>query len=94
MRSYDIVPVVTEKSTLASQEGKYHFYVPTKANKIEIKKQLEAMYGTKVDSVNVIPVKAKTRLVGRGREITRRKPKKKVIVTFVGNKHIDINAIK
>lgn len=94
MKSYDIVPVVTEKSTLASQEGKYHFYAPVSANKIEIKKQLQAMYGAKVDSVNVIPVKAKTRVVGRGREITKRKPKKKVIVTFEGGKHIDINAIK
>lgn len=94
MITYDIVPVVTEKSTLASQEGKYHFYVPSNANKIEIKKQLEVMYGTKVDSVNTIPVKAKTRIVGRGKEITKRKSRKKVIVTFEGNKHIDINAIK
>lgn len=94
MFTFNIVPVVTEKSTLDSQNGKYHFVVPSSANKIEVKKQLEKMYGEKVDSVNIIKVKPKTRIVGRGKEITKRKPRKKVIVTFEKGKTIDINAIK
>ncbi len=94
MYEITFTPVVTEKSTLDSAEGKYHFFVPGSANKIEVKKQLEVMYGKKVDKVHVINTKGKTRLVGRGRLMTKRRPMKKIIVTFKGGETIDLNKIK
>jgi len=94
MTIFNIVPVVTEKSTLDSQRGAYHFYIPANINKIEAAKQLEKMYGAKVESVKVINVRSKKRTVGRSKVITRRRPKKKIIVTFADKKTIDINAIK
>lgn len=88
-----ITPLITEKSTFESQEGKYHFYVPKNANKIEIKKQLEKMYGKKVQKVTISNSNAKLRLVGRSRTITKRPARKKAIVTFINKEHVDLNKI-
>jgi len=93
MYKFAITPVVTEKSTQESTEGKYHFFVPKSANKIEVKKQLEKMYGEKIASINSYNTRQKTRIVGRGREITKRPSKKRVVVTFKDNKTIDIAKI-
>jgi len=47
-----IKPIITEKATLGSERfNKYTFLVDTKANKVEIKKAVEAAYGVTVDSV-------------------------------------------
>jgi len=47
-----IKPIITEKATLGSERfNKYTFLVDTKANKVEIKKAVEAAYGVSVDSV-------------------------------------------
>lgn len=67
-------PIITEKAeTLSEGSNKYSFLVNKKANKIQIKKAIEAKYGVKVSSINTInmPSKAKSRntksrvLVGR-----------------------------
>jgi len=47
-----IKPVITEKATLGSERfNKYTFLVDPKANKVEIKKAVEAAYGVTVDNV-------------------------------------------
>jgi large subunit ribosomal protein L23 len=47
-----IKPIITEKATLGSERfNKYTFLVDPKANKVEIKKAVEAAYGVTVDSV-------------------------------------------
>ncbi len=47
-----IKPIITEKATLGSERfNKYTFLVDTKANKVEIKKAVEAAYGVTVDNV-------------------------------------------
>lgn len=59
-------PVLTEKSmTLSTEENKYTFDVDVNANKIEIKQAVEAMFGVKVESVNVMNVKPKKKRMGR-----------------------------
>ena len=51
-------PVLTEKTmTLQANENKYTFDVDVNANKVEIKQAVEAMFGVKVESVNVMNVK-------------------------------------
>lgn len=87
-------PVVTEKSTKAQEGRKYTFLIHLKANKIEVRNAVEKMYGVKVDSVNIIPVAKKVRLVGRGREITKRHNAKKAIVTLMPKQTLDFNKIK
>ena len=46
-----IKPLLTEKYTELNKSGKYGFKVALKANKIEIKKAIEKMYGVKVEAV-------------------------------------------
>ena len=63
-------PIVTEKMTKQGEDhNRYGFVVHKKANKIEIKKAVEEMYGVTVASVNtmVYPGKAKSRYTKSGR---------------------------
>jgi large subunit ribosomal protein L23 len=90
----NITPIVTEKSTLAAAEGKYHFNVSSNATKVQIKQTLEKMYGKKVAKVNAISVPKKTRLIGKAKPFVKRKATKKVIVTFLNKESVDINKTK
>ena len=49
-----IKPVVTEKVSALNEKGKYGFIVDRKANKVEIKKAVEKMYGVTVEEVNTM----------------------------------------
>lgn len=59
-----LAPVVTEKSTMDMQEGKYTFRVAKKATKVEIKNAVEKLFEVKVLKVNTITVKGKEKRVG------------------------------
>lgn len=58
-----IKPLVTEKMTGQNEKGYFGFVVDKDANKVEIRKAVEKMYGVKVVDVNtaVLPGKKKTR---------------------------------
>ncbi len=58
-----IRPLVSEKMTDMAESGKYAFVVDKGANKVEIKKEVEKIYGVNVTSVNtaLMPGKPKTR---------------------------------
>lgn len=59
-------PVLTEKSLLLQQnENKYTFDVDLTANKTEVKVAVEKMFDVKVESVNIMNVKPKTKRMGR-----------------------------
>lgn len=59
-------PHVTEKATLLAKErNQYVFKVWPGANKIEVKKAIEDLYGVDVLAVRVINIPAKKRRVGR-----------------------------
>lgn len=84
-----IAPVITEKSMAYAAEKKYTFKVAKDANKIQIKKAIEAVFpGTVVLKVNTINVNGKYRRYGRYEGYT---PSwKKAIVTLTeGSKTID-----
>jgi len=50
-----IKPVITEKATTASElDNRYTFLVDTKANKVEIKKAVEAAYGVTVQEIRTL----------------------------------------
>lgn len=63
-RDIIIKPIVTEKSTIQMEESKYTFRVDIKANKIEIKRALEEIFGVKVKSVNTMRMKGKPKRMG------------------------------
>ena len=84
-------PIVTEKMTDLNEKGKYAFVVSTKANKVEIKKAVEEMYGVNVVKVNTIVTssKPKTRYT-KAQIISGRTPSyKKAIVTVAEGEIID-----
>ena len=66
MKAEDIIiaPIVTEKSSMELQEGKYTFEVNKKATKIEIAKAVEKLFEVKVLKVNTISVKGKEKRMG------------------------------
>ena len=82
-----IKPVITEKSMDELQNGKYTFKVAKNANKIEIKKAVEALFGVEVAKVNTISVKGKQKRMGRS--VGYRPDWKKAIVTLEGDKTIE-----
>jgi len=50
-----IKPIITEKATLGSElHNRYTFLVDPKANKVEIKKSVEAAYGVSVEKVRTL----------------------------------------
>ena len=57
-------PLVTEKSTYLMEEKKYSFKVDKKANKVEIKKAIEQLFGVKVKAVNTINMSGKFKRMG------------------------------
>lgn len=81
MNVYDIIkkPVVTEKSeVLRRMYNKYTFEVHPKANKIEIKKAVEAIFNVKVESVSTLNSKPTTKR--HGMRFYKTQAKKKAIV--------------
>ena len=65
MRPEDIIvaPVITEKSSMDMQEGKYTFEVNKKATKVDIANAVEKLFEVKVLKVNTMTVKGKTKRV-------------------------------
>ena len=82
MNKFDVLirPIITEKTTLLMQENKYTFQVPLTANKVEIRKAVEAVFGVKVKSVNTIRMTGKFKRMGK--HMGKRPDYKKAIVTL------------
>lgn len=88
-----IKPIISEKSNkLSEKRNTYAFRVDRKANKLEIKKAVEAFYGINVTNVNTVvsPSKNKSRFTKAG-VISGRKPAfKKAYVTVAEGENIDL----
>jgi len=81
-------PVITEKSTAASEHGQVIFRVPLAATKREIKAAVEGLFNVKVDAVNTLRVAGKQKRF-RGR-LGQRSDYKKAIVTLAEGARIDV----
>lgn len=73
-------PIITERSMEGLAERKYTFEVAKNANKIEVKKACETLFGVKVAKVNTISVKGKKKRMGRSEGYTS--DWKKAVVTL------------
>ena len=91
LRHYDVIrnPVVTEKSTMASEHGQVVFDVAMDATKPEIKAAVEALFSVKVKAINTLVRKGKVKRF-RGK-VGVRNDVKKAIVTLVDGQSIDIS---
>ena len=87
---YDIIrsPVITEKSSMASEHNQVVFNVLASASKPEIKKAVEALFSVKVKAVNTLNRKGKVKrfrgFVGKQSDV------KKAIVTLQEGSTIDV----
>lgn len=84
-----VVPRLSEKAGRLNTLNQYVFTVWGKTNKIEVRKAVEAQYGVKVASVNMIVMAGKTRRYGNRYGVTQNY--KKAIVTLTpDSKKIDM----
>ena len=81
-------PIITEKTTMLSEQNKVVFRVPLDATKPQIKEAVEALYGVKVAGVNTLVQKGKSKR-WKGKPYTR-SDVKKAVVTLVEGQTIDI----
>jgi large subunit ribosomal protein L23 len=84
-------PVVSEKSTVLGDQGKYVFEVAPEANKIQIKHAIEQAFSNKkvqVTSVNIVHVSGKQRR--RGKSVGMTRSWKKAIVTLRAGQRLDL----
>ena len=81
-------PFVTEKTTNLSEQNKIVFKVPTKANKKNLKSNIEKIFKVNVTKVNIINKKTRMKTT-RGKKV-KVKGYKKAIVTLKQGQNIDL----
>ena len=81
-------PVVTEESMMGTAMKKYTFVVAKDANKIEIAKAVEQLFGVEVESVNTMNVRGHMRRYGRY-EGYKPSWKKAIVALTEGSKTIE-----
>ena len=87
---YDVIrkPIITEKSTMASENGAVVFEVAMDSTKPQIKAAVEGLFGVKVKAVNTTITKGKVKRF-RG-QMGKRKDVKKAYVTLEEGNTIDV----
>jgi len=87
-----IKPIITEKATNEAElNNRFSFVVNPKANKVEIKKAVEAAYGVSVEKVRTMNVRPnrKTRYTKTGVQSGKTNAYKKAIVQVAEGDTID-----
>tara|TARA_Y100000996_G_C22484597_1_gene627660 strand:+ start:870 stop:1163 length:294 start_codon:yes stop_codon:yes gene_type:complete len=83
-------PIVTEKSTSLSEYNKIVFRVPKKANKKNLKKNIEKIFKVNVIKINIINKQNRKKLT-RGRKVSIQ-GYKKAIITLKKGQSIDLTS--
>ena len=81
-------PMVTEKSTNLSEQNKVVFKIPKKANKVNLKKNIEKIFKVNVTKINIINKQSRTKIT-RGKKI-KVAGYKKAIITLKKGQSIDL----
>lgn len=93
MNPYKIIirPIDTEKTRYqASELGQYTFEVDRRANKIEVRQAIEAIYDKSVVAVNMMNMPAKASKRRGRRRMVRRPQWKKAVVTVAEGQRLDV----
>ena len=83
-----IAPHITEKATNISEQNKIVFKVHYKANKINLKKNIEKIFKVNVTKINIINKRSKIKIT-RGRKV-KIAGFKKAIITLKKGQNIDL----
>ena len=83
-----ISPHITEKSTNLSEQNKIIFKVPSKANKVNLKKNIEKIFKVNVTKINIINKKTLIKST-RGKKV-KKLGFKKAIITLKKGQNIDL----
>ncbi len=90
-RNIILRPVITEKSMAeADQLNKYHFHVHPDANKVQIRRAIEALFDVRVTAVNTMNTKGKTRQRSFRHRVGQTAAAKKAIVTLAPGDRIEL----
>ena len=81
-------PILTEKSTALSDQNKIVFKVPNKANKQNLKKNIEKIFKVNVTKINIINKQNRIKLT-RGKKV-KVSGFKKAIITLKKGQSIDL----
>jgi large subunit ribosomal protein L23 len=90
MNAYDVIkrPVVTEKTSIQKEgANQITFEVDRRANRVQIRKAVESIFGVHVTGVQTMQVKGKVKQ--RGRIVGKRRDWKKAIVKLIPGERID-----
>jgi len=90
MISHEILkrPLITEKSTIEKEKSnQLAFEVDKKANKVEIRRAVEQLFGVKVTGVRTMQMKGKVKR--HGRTLGKRKDWKKALVALAEGEHVE-----
>jgi len=89
-RHYDIIlsPVITEKTTIASEHNKVVFKVASHATKPQIKEAVEKLFDVKVKNVNTLTRKGKLKMFKN--KLGQQSDVKRAIVTLEEGHRIDV----
>jgi len=83
-------PFVTEKSTNLSDQNKIIFKVPNKANKTNLKKNIEKIFKVNVIKINIINKQPRKKIV-KGKKV-KLMGFKKAIITLKKGQNIDLTS--
>ena len=81
-------PLLTEKTTILSEQNKVVFKVPTSANKKNLKTNIEKIFKVNVTKINIINKQNRTKLT-RGKKV-KVSGFKKAIITLKKGQSIDL----
>jgi large subunit ribosomal protein L23 len=83
-----LTPMLTEKSTNLSEQNKIVFKVPFKANKVNLKKNIETIFKVNVTKINIINKQNRTK-IAKGKKV-KVQGYKKAIITLKKGQSIDL----
>ena len=83
-----LFPMITEKSTNMSEQNKIVFKVPKKANKINLKKNIEKIFKVNITKINIVNKQNRTKIT-RGKKV-KVQGYKKAIITLKKGQSIDL----
>jgi len=83
-------PIVTEKSLVLNNTGKYVFQVADDTSAGSMRREIKKLYGVDVTSVNVIVLPGKKRRKGKSARFGKTAQRKKMIITLKAGQKIDV----
>jgi large subunit ribosomal protein L23 len=87
-------PIITEKSLMQQEKGKYSFWVGIKANKNQIFQAFEAFFGIKPLNVNTLKLKGTNKTDWKKKSPIKKSDRKKAFITIPKNKKLELLKIK